>query len=266
MPTKTNAYIITLKSDFASVEPTQRCISSIRATNSRLQVEEFGATEPYTIRRDLEAAMATGILKDMPSWNWPMPNIRGGVHDPDTMLLKMPYSARDQRKVIACAVSHLRLWIKCIEMEEPIVVLEQDAIFLRKLDIDQWDPNSNFPLGSFIIGLNDPRGATRKGSRFHEMVVASASEGQKETFVPVPNVDSPDITKFGTSMNLPSGLPGNSAYYLTPGAAKRLVELVYKYGLWPNDAIMCQQLMPNMLYSVYPYYTKVQGTRSTTTT
>lgn len=253
MPTK--AYIITLKADFASIEPTKRCLESIRSTGSFIDAEEFEATEPYTIRRDLENLG----FKDIPVWNWPLPNLRGGVNDPASGLLKMPYAARDQRRVIACAVSHLRLWYKCAQMAEPIIVLEHDALFTRKFDETFWKVRADFRLENKVVGLNHPQGATRKASVFHERVVAAVETEFIDTFVPVPDVDYPN------KLHQPYGLAGNSAYYLTPGAALHLVYLVNKYGLWPNDALMCSQLMPNMLYAVYPYYTKVQGTRSTTT-
>lgn len=33
---------------------------------------------------------------------------------------------------IACAMSHFALWCKCLELDQPIVILEHDAIMLRK--------------------------------------------------------------------------------------------------------------------------------------
>ena len=52
----------------------------------------------------------------------------------------------------------------CIDLDEPVVVLESDAIFTRKFDFK--DLTKDFKGG--IIGLNDPRGATRKARVFHE--------------------------------------------------------------------------------------------------
>lgn len=45
--------------------------------------------------------------------------------------------------------------------------------------------------------------------------------------------------------------------------AKKMLNLVAEYGLWPNDAIMCRQLVPN-LGVTKEYYTKVLGFGSTT--
>lgn len=250
MPTK--AYVITLKSDFASAEPTKKCLQSIRETDSKLAVEEFRATEPHTLRRDLELLIedSGGLVRGMPAWNWPL---KGVTWDPETQLRKHAYVARDTRKVIACAVSHLRLWVKCIQLGEPLIILEHDSIFTRKFDPTEWKVKDS------IVGLNNPKGATRKASVFYSRILNSVKSSKGDTFVPVPDVDAPNVTY------QPCGLSGNSAYYLTPEAAKKLVSLVNKYGIWPNDAIMCKQLLPNTLYVVYPFYTKVQGIRSTTT-
>jgi hypothetical protein len=36
------------------------------------------------------------------------------------------------RGEIACALSHISLWVKCVEQDRPLVVLEHDAIMLQK--------------------------------------------------------------------------------------------------------------------------------------
>ena len=142
---------------------------------------------------------------------------------------------------VACALSHKRLWERCVELNEPIMILEHDTIFTRF-----FEP---FDFEGDILGLNDPRGATRKSNVFHDKV--SAKEGVSDC----PMVDY---------QNVPQGLAGNSAYIIKPSGAKHLLNLIDEYGFWPNDAIMCNQLCPNMLKVVYPYYTKVQGMKSTT--
>ena len=71
----------------------------------------------------------------------------------------------------------------------------------------------------------------------------------------VPKIDHYDI---------PQGLAGNSAYIIKPSGASRMLELVKQHGLWPNDALMCRQLVPR-LGVTKKFYTKVQGLRSTTT-
>ena len=64
--------------------------------------------------------------------------------------------------------------------------------------------------------------------------------------------------------NIAQGIGGNSAYYIKPEGAKKLLELVDEYGAWPNDALMCHQLVAN-LGVTKTHYTTVQRLPSTTT-
>ena len=70
---------------------------------------------------------------------------------------------------------------------------------------------------------------------------------------------------FVDEQNVPQGLAGNSAYIIKPAFAERLINKVEEVGIWPNDALMCNQLFPNELKIVTPFYTRVQGGISTTT-
>lgn len=53
-------------------------------------------------------------------------------HHNDTMkMLKLtdPYLTRGE---VACALSHISLWVQCILIDKPIVILEHDAIMINK--------------------------------------------------------------------------------------------------------------------------------------
>ena len=72
---------------------------------------------------------------------------------------------------------------------------------------------------------------------------------------PIPTVDD---------YNIPQGLAGNSAYIIKPGGAKKMLDAVKEYGMWPNDALMCKQLIKKMGVTK-ELYTRVQGLPSSTT-
>lgn len=174
-------------------------------------------------------------------WNYPW---EGYVYDSDIHLKKSAYSTRVKEKRIACSLSHYTLWLKCIHLNEPILIFEHDSIIINNIHKDLFNTTYD------ILGINDPRGATRRSNIFHEIIQKSKTEHLK-----VPSVD--DIT-------IPQGLAGNSAYIIKPTAAKTLIKLCEEHGLWPNDAIMCQQLVPNMGVTK-TYYTNIQRLESTTT-
>jgi GR25 family glycosyltransferase involved in LPS biosynthesis len=220
---------------------------SVEKHNSRVYLESFRATSPDTIKED---------TKQFPwfKWAWPMHSQEDGL-DMKTGLYKFAYKANDQQKKIACSVSHMRAWQECIDYGRPMYVFESDAILTRELQPHYLTGADGNPKAD-IIGLNDPRGATRRALTFHGFVSARHSETQ-ETIHPVPNlsaVGEPPV---------PHGLAGNSAYYITPVGAKKLLEGAKEYGMYPNDAFMCKELFP-WIRTAYPYFTKVSGVKSTT--
>jgi GR25 family glycosyltransferase involved in LPS biosynthesis len=233
-------YIITLDTNQESIEATHKCIGSIRNTKSEIDPSVFVATVPRQIKRHLEEIDMGDIV-----WTYPLTKEEDGL-DIKTGLYLRHYPTKKISNRTACMVSHMRLWHKCATGKKPIVILEHDAIFTRKFVFEPLE--KEFKGG--ILGLNDPRGATRRSDVFHN--IASSKMGLQS----VPTVDDAEV---------PQGLAGNSAYLITPKGAKKLLDKVREVGLWPNDAVMCKQFFPWMQV-VYPYYTTIQrGLKSTTT-
>jgi len=152
---------------------------------------------------------------------------------------------RDINKRIACGLSHYMLWKTAVSTKTPILVLEHDAIFQHAIDFDI----TRTPFE--ILGINNPLGCTRKSRDYYDQIVNNPQPYQL-----VPWIDDQIV---------PQGLAGNSAYIITPSGGQQLIKLVKEYGLWPNDAIMCRQLV-RRLGVTKKFYTHIQNLRSTTTT
>ena len=241
-----DAHIITLKSERSQIELTKRLVESIEKSRSEVTPLLFDATTPPKISIHLQTQFK---YFDWTSYKWSWPESKSSEeYCLKSGLYKPTYQAKDQRKIEACLISHMRLWEKCVLLDEPILILESDSLFTRKFSVRDMD-NCNCE----IVGLNDPRGATRRPQTFHDKV--SIREGFHNT---------PTVNRTGEKC-VPQGIAGNSAYYIKPYGAKVLLDLITEFGGWPNDAIMCKELLNNKLKVVYPYYTKVQGTKSTTT-
>lgn len=223
-------FSIVLSNNDVSLKGFERLKQSSKEVGNNFEIDKFEAIQPGEVKRCLNYCNIR--------WNWPETE---RIFDKETNLWKHPYSTKNQNKRIACALSHYLLWINCKFSKEPILILEHDALFIEKFK----EPVSPFE----IVGINDPRGATRKSSLFHSIV-----QNNRNEFQPVPKIDDESV---------PQGLAGNSAYYITPEGAQKMVDLVLEYGLWPNDAIMCYQLH-NSLGVTRTYYTKTQGLESTT--
>ena len=233
------AYVIRIDGQEESVD---RLKKSIEKTESDIELNIFEGTTPKTIESHLEKEF-TSFDTNNYNWNWPKDPSENHM-DIKTGILKTAYVAANQEKKEACSISHMRLWDLCVSINEPIIIFEADAVLTRKFDVSELE-------GYKLVGLNDPRGATRRAALFHQ-IVSSTPDVQQ-----APRINEPGEMS-------PQGIAGNSAYYIEPDGASMLLEKVKDYGMWPNDAYMCRELFP-WIRVVYPYYTKVQGTVSTTT-
>lgn len=229
------SYAITLKGNKISEQGFDALWLSSKKLGNDFNIEKFEATDHIKVGEEMSRW-------DL-FWNYPW---EGKVTDLATGLIKSAYPTVVKTKRMAAAVSHFRLWTECFEKKEPLLILEHDAIFRKKLDY-QLLLDSKYD----IIGINEPRGATRKSEEFHRLIQKNKNEIQ-----PVPSVDD---------YNIPQGIAGNSAYIIKPEAAEKLISLCFNHGLWPNDAIMCKQLVDNLGVS-RTYYTNIQRLQSTTTT
>ena len=221
----------------------------IRIQNNPVSIQGFAKLVQTSL--NVENEFSINVLdaitpKNIPiflNWTWPWDGeercLRSG-------LIKRAYPTVDPRKRVACFYSHYKLWEMAIDKNKPILVLEHDAMFIKKLDLSILDKPYD------IIGINSPRGATRKAKDF-DRIVQSNKPG---TVVPTPRIDDPLI---------PQGIAGNSSYIVKPAGAKALISKVKELGAWPTDALMCYQNIKRLGVST-TYYTQVQGLPSTTTT
>jgi len=230
------AYVIVLKNDPYSIAASNQFVRSSELVENDFEIIRFDAIQPEQTNKFMKQY---GLR-----WNYPW---KGSVNDFQTGLLKSAYLTQTPEKRIACFLSHYTLWMNCFESKENFLIFEHDAVFSNKLDIRVLS-DSSFS----IIGLNDPRGATRKSKLFYDTILSK----KDKTVIRPPKVDED---------NIPQGIAGNSAYYIKPEGAKALLNLVEDYGAWPNDAIMCRQLLPKELGVTTTFYTKIQPKNISTT-
>lgn len=112
--------------------------------------------------------------------------------------------------VIGCFYSHYRLWKKCIELNEPIFIFEDDVIFERNYIPVTWED-------VLLVCL----GKDAHNNEFYSPLIYD------------PQGDPEAIPLRNTSM------PGAVGYGLTPQGAKKLVE-AYKTEFLPADTAMNQ--------------------------
>ena len=228
-----NAYIIAIKGNETSQRAAARLSDSMP---SNVVANMFDAIVPDQVER----LMKKYRLK----WTWPWVgeeyNFKAGI-------VMKPYQTVDPKKRMGCFISHYMLWERCTKHGEPIIIHEHDALYFS---------NEHLPIHELekswynIIGLNSPAGATRMANAYDRVV--QESEGK---IVKAPLIDDHHV---------PQGIAGNSSYYIKPEGAKIMMDLTKEYGCWPNDALMCRQLVSTLGQTKH-YYTGVQGIASTTT-
>jgi len=278
-------FIISLMNNSQAQYTTRNLLHSINITKSQIQPFIVPATIPETIDLDIKNNFNQEYINTLYDkteklrYTWPKTPAEDGI-DFSTGIYKRAYAAADWRKVAACTISHMKLWQHCIDLNEPILILEHDAYFIESFKYSSiamngkkngnryygHGPNDKInPIGEWsggICGINNPMGATRKAGTYNHKILSNIGKTEFDKtnigLVNVPYVDDPG------DIPLPSGLAGNSAYIIKPWAAKKLLEKTSEIGIWPNDALMCKQFFP-WLQQYFPYITKVQGSVSTTT-
>lgn len=228
------AHVITLIGQQQSESMTEKLLLSSENVGNHFKINVHTAVTPD------RAEFMMRELKLKWTWPWKYPE-----RDMSSGLTKIPYPTNDPRKRVACFLSHYELWLECAAGNEDFMILEHDAQFVRRAPLKKMG-NSIYQ----VIAMNNPIGAT-----FMSREYAHAVLDYPQDIAPVPAI---------TTYDRPQGLPGNSAYYLKPDGASRLIQLVKDYGAWPNDAIMCRQLMPKKLGVLKEYCTTVQKGVSTT--
>lgn len=222
------AFCIVVKGSEQSEAGFAKLKESHEAVGNEFPLEAVPATTPKNVEKQMERYCVRW------AYPWDRPEQRA-----DLRMVLHPYKTRNRLARMACFMSHYRLW----RMHLPILILEDDALFIRRLD-----PEPLLASEFHAIGINDPRGATRLPGVFHSKVQAMEDE-----IGPSPWIDAPEV---------PQGLAGASAYIIKPDGAAAAVALTDSLGAWPNDALLCRQLCP-WLGVTKTYYTKVQGTPTT---
>ncbi len=222
------AFVITIKGNDYSEACAQRCIAS--AKRYGVEVEKFEAVAGETAVRNLMESCGL-------QWSWP--NVEPDIC-PYTRMRRHIYKTAAPYARMGCALSHFLLWQRCLADDAPYLILEHDAVFVRGLP--------EMPAGFGAVMLNNPEGATPRGGWWKKQIEAKGPGVHRKTKV--------------FDDERPDGLAGNSAYIISPKAAHACINAYERYGVWPNDATLCRQLVGNLM-EVYPFVTEVRQTQST---
>lgn len=204
------AYIITVKGNESSEKYSLRCQDSCNLVGMPYEVwDAFDGTNKEKGIVIPEHSVDSDIIK--------------------TLKVTDHYLTRGE---VACALSHISLWIKCCVQDKPLVVLEHDAIMLQKFEKHE--------LYNSIIYLG---GAEQVISGWPvSSVPPHATEGHNYHFICRAH-----------------------AYSIDPAVSKNLIAHVIKYGICaPLDIMMRTDLFNVGQVGVYAFDKNENTTNDTT--
>ena len=122
---------------------------------------------------------------------------------------------------IGCLLSHYELWQKCVDLNEPIMILEPDGIVIRSL------PDNILENFSEVLHLDPVRSKIQpfEIATKYQTLVNDGLSNSVEYFYANPN---------GTDVAGPY-LYGTYGYCIKPLAASKLIKFIQENGVCPSD-------------------------------
>lgn len=209
-----SAYIISLKNNEISQKFTQRCAQSCEAINQPYKIfYGFDASHSKVKIQDYQLGQPVGELGDIT-----VPEALKGQAFINFLRLQRSDLLMTQ---IACFLSHYALWCLCLNLDQPIVILEHDAIMIKPYLLHKHYNN--------IVYL---------GSR-------EQNNGAEIYSIPPHGSDHKGLYRFICRAH---------AYAIDPAIAKNLVSYVIQHGIINSlDAIIRADIFPIIQDGIYAY-------------
>lgn len=126
---------------------------------------------------------------------------------PQKLLSEQSKAELEVPGVMGCFYSHFRLWKKCIELAEPIMIFEDDAVIYRGYIPVEWKDVLILVFGN-----------ATKSAKYYHYLTDSSGKACAEKYTR-------------------SSMPGTPGYAIKPHAAKKLVDMYEKTFLPSDNAI-----------------------------
>lgn len=183
------------------------CLSKIAssletATNLRKQLEEYGQDVELfegTYGNDAKVMMQKEG-RTLHPWGIKGPPKDGIIPEPDPNFHWGP-------GIQGCFYSHYRLWQKCVELNEPIIIWEDDIVLKRNYEPVDW-------TDVLVLALGHP---TKTAKYLHYFETPEGEPYAADYFQ--------------------SSMPGNCGYAIKPHAAQKLLNIYSKTYLPADNAI-----------------------------
>lgn len=139
--------------------------------------------------------------------------LQNSIHSPDLKLGD-----------IGCFLSHFLLWNKCVEIDEPILILEHDITMIREM------PDNILNEFSELLNL-DLCGSLRK--QYNEYIECMKKEGKVKVRRLFEKNQIPQELTWKSAKTY--HVAGAHAYIIKPNGAQKLISSAKKNGILPAD-------------------------------
>jgi glycosyl transferase family 25 len=218
-------FIIRLKDDEHSCEVAKDCYN--QAKKFGLDVEYFDAINAHDAEHHYAA---TGIRK-------------------------AKKFKKNRPGVMGCFFSHYYLWQKCIELDEPIIILEHDGYFLDYL------PSNILDTFTDVLKLDncDPF-----SKAYNRTIDSQANDTVRVIEYYNPTAKDTLTKKFKGSGNY---LKGAYSYIITPCGATKLINFINEFGHLPADqqignSVVDIKVVVPTLARLHPVYSEGSNIKS----
>jgi hypothetical protein len=258
VPPRIKGLIITDINDSGSMYKARKCGISIEKTQSKIDYTIFPATLPSAVARDLKKIVYLENPELLP-WTWPTKKEQECI-DFKTGLYKWFDPDLDQAKAISNTVSHMRAWQYCIDINQPIIVMENNVSWNRKYDHSNLTKESRYKIkeeaaypnhngfNGGIVSLKTPDLNFRHSEKYIEAI--NSKPRGLHPIIPIYTAG----TKWS---NYPQSLIDSGTYLITPWASKKILSQIQDNGMWPANIILNRQLF-HWIQVVKPSYTQGQ--------
>lgn len=151
------------------------------------------------------------------------------------------FKREDTKKYLtkkSCFTNHIRVWKKCIELNEPVAFIEQDAYCIANWNNVIFDE-------LLILNIN----SAFKQPVFDDIRNKPSFDLGKKVYKNSPLVYNKDNIWKDSPM-----IPGTAAYAITPKGANRLLKNLETYG-WDQSDYFINTYNVNMEYMIPEYFT-----------
>lgn len=256
--------ILTDMNDSNSLYSARKLAGSIIKTKSEIDFTYYPACTSQTVEQGLEKLSYFDDPTKL-KWSWPLkPGVANSELCPVTGITKQLPRSFSAEKAIANSVNHMMAMQYCIDINQPIVIMQNDAFFKRQFSLEglkkdhelQIAKNNNNWSGDITrmpatdvksdLYNEDLIGLSLYGGGSHTTHLEDYFAGKRGLWR-IPNITNDYAEGFLADSfpnRYPRAFPSQLAYFISPWTCKKVFDKVKETGVWPVWQMLSREMVP----------------------